>query len=193
MKCEMKRDLRREMKCEMERDSGLLTLSYPGRHRNTGAEVPRKLKRRPTDTALADFLIKPRSLCRARLLIVFAHVVVPRSQKNFTAPPCKGGGRRLAIRQARRRRTGAPSGVSALARGGAVTKWRTARSAVAPGRAGPRGERRPPACRGRPSQQVGAKRRPYLLRQGSKPEGPGRALPGPVHASPPAKGGAPPP
>jgi hypothetical protein len=90
MKCEMKRDLRREMKCEMERGNGLPARSYPGRHRNTGAEVPRKLERRPTDTALADFLIKPRSLCRTLLLIVLAHVLVPRSQKT-TPKPRKAG------------------------------------------------------------------------------------------------------
>jgi len=43
----------------------------------------------PTDTALADLLIKPCSLCRAVLLIVFAHVLVPRS-KNRTQSPESG-------------------------------------------------------------------------------------------------------
>jgi hypothetical protein len=39
---------------------------------------------------LAHLVIKPGSLCRALLLIVFAHVLVPRSQK--TAPkPQKAG------------------------------------------------------------------------------------------------------
>jgi len=92
MKCEMKRDLRREMKCEMERGDGLPERSCPGRHRNTGTEVPRKLERRPTDTALADPLIKPGSLCRTLLLIMFAHVLVPRSQKTAAKPPESGVG-----------------------------------------------------------------------------------------------------
>src|SRR5471032_2363934 len=53
MKCEMERDLRREMKCEVERGDGHKARSPRGRYRRTGAKVPGKLERRAGHPLLA--------------------------------------------------------------------------------------------------------------------------------------------
>jgi hypothetical protein len=80
MKCEMKRDLRRELKCEMERGNGL-----PADHTNADMEtLAQKFHERWSERqlkALANLRIKHSSLCRTLLLTMFANVLVPRSQK----------------------------------------------------------------------------------------------------------------